>query len=224
MKRFDNIECWVLALWIGFYGFHCVAEEAQAPGDITVAFKYAVAPDVFVQSPPTLQILFLSDHDDIFSQIEALKEQSKAELEPLVKQYMYAAETLMTSAAEARQADQQTQKRAAELFKTAETHIEVVLARYQLQIDSLMQQHTLMTAMLTLLPAERRFTQIQAGKYRVYAVLTFSTTALRWFEPVEVKGGGRHTITLTRENLMNPYWTDLNWWSFMNLDFSKHHP
>jgi hypothetical protein len=30
-------------------------------------------------------------------------------------------------------------------------------------------------------------------------------------------------VTLTRNNLKNPYWTDLNWWSFMNLDFSKHH-
>ena len=86
-----------------------------------------------------------------------------------------------------------------------------------------------------------QFQNVAPGKYRLYGILAFSTTTLRWFEPIVVKcgvqnsfrkagvqnsfckGGDRPTVYLTRDNIMNPYWTELNWWSFMNLDFSKHH-
>lgn len=223
MKRFAVLAWWILALGICLSGYPCIAEESLDSGKIRVMLTYAVPPDILEKSRPTLQFVLLSDHDDIVSQIEALKEESKNELEPLVKDYMHAAETLTMFAVKGEQTDTQEKERIVNVFENTERRIKDVLALYHLRIDALLQQHRIVTKTVSSLHAGGAFTLVQPGKYRVYAVLRFSTTTLRWFEPVEVKGGGCHTIVLTRENLMNPYWTDLNWWGFMNLDFSIHH-
>jgi hypothetical protein len=108
-------------------------------------------------------------------------------------------------------------------FKTTEKAIETVLERYRMLIDARLQRDTIKTLTSSYPTVTSQFENVAPGTYRLYGVMTFATTTLRWFEPIVMKGGGRYSITLTRENLLNPYWTDLNWWSFMNLDFSKHH-
>jgi hypothetical protein len=108
-------------------------------------------------------------------------------------------------------------------FREAEQQIEEVLTEYRKPIEILLNNATIVSKTYSSWEESFPFHGIEAGIYRVYAELSFSTTTLHWFEPLQLKGGGDSSVILTRDNLNNPYWTDLNWWSFMNLDFSKHH-
>jgi len=196
---------------------------SQQVGTLTIRRVYPQAIPAVVGETPKLQFFLLSDADDLVAQIVRLQEQSKPELEPLVQQYMLCAEQLIRIAS---RRDQERQPEYAQLlqsFQAAEAQIQMVLARYRAQIDRVLQAHLVNVQTGNLELDHAAFREIVPGAYRLYVVMTFATTTLRWFEPIIVKGGGCHSVTLTRENLMNPYWTDLNWWSFMNLDFSKHH-
>ena len=214
------------------------AESFISPdsGEITVEIDCGKDMTLFTKYTPIVRISLLSDKNDILSQIENLREQSKVELEPLVKQYMLTAEKLTQLTAktdvDTAQTIQRSKKRLFIDFKEVGEKIDAVLQHYQTTIDSLIEQNTLQTLSISSSRATYQFSNIAAGKYRIYGVMTFSTTTLRWFEPIVVKcgvqnsfcqGGDRPTVYLTRDNIMNPYWTELNWWSFMNLDFSKHH-
>lgn len=194
-------------------------------GEITVEIEYGKETALFIKYTPIVHISLLSDTDDILAQIEDLREQSKTELEPLIKQYMLTAEKLtrLTTQTDAGQTIQQTKKQLSNNFKAIDERIHTVLVHYQKIIDSRIQQHTLKTFILPGSVINHQFKDIAPGKYRLYGVMMFATTTLRWFEPVVVKGGDRPTVYLTHDNMMNPYWTELNWWSFMNLDFSKQH-
>lgn len=205
-------------------------------GEIAVEIDCGKDTVLFTKYTPIVRISLLSDKNDILSQIENLREQSKVELGPLVKQYMLTAEKLTQlttkTDADTAQTIQQSKKRLSSAFKAIEKKINAVLTHYQAIIDSRIQQNTLETFTLPCSGVSRQFQNVAPGKYRIYGILTFSTTTLRWFEPIIVKygvqnsfckGGDRPTVYLTRDNIMNPYWTELNWWSFMNLDFSKHH-
>lgn len=194
-------------------------------GEITVTLPAAQEIAVLPNAAFSLRLALLDDRENLLAQIEQLKEQSKAELEPLVKEYMYAAGVLTQLAAqsEAEPTARQTQAQRLKAFKTAEQQIAAVLAHYRTRIEARLQQNTLQTRTFSARTGNARFERVAPGQYRLLAALTFATTTLRWFEPILVKGGDRPTVRLTRANLMNPYWTDLNWWSFINLDFSKHH-
>jgi len=201
-------------------------------GEIAVNIYYGKDTALFTEYTTTVQLYLLTDDDDILAQIEQLKEQSKAKLEPLVKQYMQAAEKLTQLALEVGtdREKQDEKKRLHNIFTIAEKTLNAILKKYRGVIDSLIEHHTLQTFTMPLSrimhhvsSINHQFENVAPGKYRVYGIMAFSTTTLRWFEHITVKGGDRHTIYLTQDNITNPYWTDLNWWSFMNLDFSKHH-
>jgi hypothetical protein len=230
------ISIFILTIFTNKYVSY--AESVISPASVEVAVEIDCGKDtaLFTKYTPIVQISLLSDRNDILSQIENLREQSKVELEPLVKQYMLTAEKLTQltakTDADTTQTIQQSKKRLSSAFKAIEKEINAVLIHYQAIIDSRIQQNTLETFMLSCSDVSCHFQNVAPGKYRIYGVMTFSTTTLRWFEPVIVKsgvqnsfckGGDRPTVYLTRDNIMNPYWTELNWWSFMNLDFSKHH-
>ena len=164
----------------------------------------------------------LDDQHDLSGQLLEWREESKAQLEPLVKDYMYTAELLTHLAVQGKRTEER--KRALLSFREVERHIQGILDGYAAQIDRLFQEKT-----FQIRQEEERavkhieFHELPPGNYRVYVVLTFATTALHWFEALTIKGGDTVLCTLTRENLNNPYWTELNWWKFINLDFSKHH-
>jgi hypothetical protein len=204
---------------------HTETGSSQNSGEIIVNLYYGMDPAVLTRYPPTIQLSLLDDRENILAQIEQLREQSKVELEPVVKQYMQTAETLiqLTMKTRAGQAPQHTREQLVNTFKTTEQNIEAVLERYRPIIAARIHQATIETFTLSDPTVNAQFGNVAPGPYRIYGVMTFATTTLRWFEPIEVKGGDRSTVNLTRANMMNPYWTDLNWWSFMNLDFSKHH-
>jgi hypothetical protein len=167
-----------------------------------------------------LTLVLLDDTHDLLAQITALQEKSKPELEPLIKQYMYAAEMLGRLAVSESEKRTQFQQQ----FADVEQQINNILAGYRQQIDGVLEAAMLASVTCSSLKTDCLLSEIKQGKYRVHAELSFSTTTLRWFEPVDlIKGGDNVTVMLTRDNLNTPYWTDLNWWSFMNLDFSKHH-
>ena len=216
-----KLSAWLIILTGTMFGY-AASSECEEKGELVVELLYPQNLKTLAQYEPQLEITLLADDDDLLGQIDALQEQSKPELEPLVKQYMYAAEALHQSRTGKITQHQQTQFM--RNFTAAEKRIHKVLERYTPMITDLLDRHTRQKIRNTpLLTATLSFHDLAPGQYRVYGVLTYTTTRLTWFEPVHVKGGERRTITFTRDNLHNPYWTALNWWSFVNLDFSKHH-
>lgn len=191
------------------------AENCQGAVEVRVAYNVPL-PEGGVR----LTLTLLDDADDVLARITALQEASKPELEPLIKRYMHAAEMLSRLSQAA--SEQRAQFR--QQFDEAETHISHILARYHQQLRRIVEHAAVASQTCAALVADCRLADVKPGQYRLLAELSFSTTTLRWFEPVEVKGGDSPvSVLLTRDNLKNPYWTDLNWWSFLNLDFSKHH-
>lgn len=181
-------------------------------------------PAVFRKYDAHIALYLLDDQDDIFTQIEALREQSKAELEPVIKQYMLTVEALNQVASQKKKGLNPEKDRLLSRFKAIEGQVDLLLEQYKERIDTLIEGHILQTIRMEF-PVSKAlcFKDLLPGKYRVYGELTFSTTRLRWFKALIIRGGDSYTIIFTRQNMQNPYWTELNWWSFMNLDFSKHH-
>jgi hypothetical protein len=225
MKPLVTISLFILTVFIRSPLRAMEAGLSQDAGEILVTIHYPQDPTVLTRHMPSIQLSLLDDRDPILAHLEQLREQSKGELEPLVKEYMRIAGTLTQFAvtADTGQLPQEKKTQLVQTFKTTEKAIETVLERYRMLIDARLQRDTIKTLTSSYPTVTSQFKNVAPGPYRLYGVMTFATTTLRWFEPIVVKGGDRYTITLTRENLLNPYWTDLNWWSFMNLDFSKHH-
>ncbi|MBD3304762.1 hypothetical protein GF339_00260 [candidate division KSB3 bacterium] len=201
-------------------------EPSKHTGEVLITVQYEGGAEFLARYQPRLTVSLLDDRDDLLTQIERLREASKGELEPLMRQYMYLAESLTQIALQQAPPQQKVQKQAqiADRFHRIEQKLSHVLTQYRTRIASLLRKHTLRTLPAKpLSAAPRRFKAIPPGRYRIYTVLRFATTTLTWFEPVQIQGGDRPNILLTRENMRNPDWTELNWWSFMNLDFSKHH-
>lgn len=193
-------------------------------GEFSVIFRDQADPAVFREYDAHIALYLLDDNDDTFTQIEALREQSKAELEPVIKQYMLTVEALNQVASQKKKGLNPEKDRLLSTFKVIEEQVGLILEEYKERIDKLIQGHILQTIRMKFPVSEPLwFKELFPGKYRVYGELTFSTTRLRWFEPLIIRGGDSYTIIFTRQNMQNPYWTELNWWSFMNLDFSKHH-
>lgn len=217
-----NVCLFILAVVVFDSSSYAISSQSTGKGTLVIELVYPQNLETLAQYEPQLEITLLADAGNLSGQINALKEQSKSELEPFVKQYMYAAEAL--NQIRDGKIPQQQQTQLMQSFTAAEKRIQQVLERYTPLITDILQRHThqkthrtpLTTTTLTL-------RDVAPGQYRVYGVLTYSTTTLTWFEPIYIKGGERRTITLTRDNLHNPYWTELNWWGFINLDFSKHH-
>ena len=224
LLRFCCVFCWLLTtVLFPLFSIYAETSETQLLNEIRVSLDSAQIP---TQYTPELSISLLADDDDVLAQIEALREQSKAELEPLVKQYMYTAEELTQLALQQsdEQHTRQDKDRLLSVFATTEKNIQAVLKHYEAMIDSIIRRYTLRKVTDVSVCSESiPFKEIPPGTYRVYGVLTFATTALTWFEQIRIEGGGCHTVHFTRENRKNPYWTALDWWSFINLDFSKHH-
>jgi hypothetical protein len=224
MKHLIIISILILIAWNSPFSYSETTVLANS-GEVIVNLDYGKDTAGLTRYPPAIQLSLLDDRENIFAQIEQLREQSKAELEPLVKQYMQTAEALTQLAVKTNtgQSARHTRERLLNAFKTTEKNIQMVLEHYRTLITARIQQDTIETLTLPDPTVNGQFGNVTPGRYRIYGVMTFATTTLRWFEPIVVKGGDRHTVDLTRENMTNPYWTDLNWWSFMNLDFSKHH-
>jgi hypothetical protein len=167
-----------------------------------------------------LRLSVFDDGDDLHARITALQDASKPALEPLVKRYMYAAEMLGYAA---RSDDADARAAFRRQFDDAEAQINHILAEYRQQIDAVLADAHLLAHTCASAFEPCAVAGVAPGRYRLYAELSFATTTLRWFEAVEVKGGETVSVALTRDNLKNPFWTDLNWWRFLNLDFRKHH-
>lgn len=201
----------------GLFGGDVFGESAVHPDqEIRVTVAYSPATH---EEGMQLRVALLDDTTDLLAHITRLQEDSKKGLEPLVKRYIHAAEMLT----QLRAATAEEKAPIIQRFRRAERQIDDILSSYRQQIDQLLERATLNMYTASTLDESFVFSGIPSGNYRVYAELMFSTTTLRWFESVSVKGGDDGSVNLTRDNLKNPYWTDLNWWSFMNLDFSKHH-
>ncbi|PIE35541.1 hypothetical protein CSA56_03815 [candidate division KSB3 bacterium] len=174
---------------------------------------------------PRLTLCVLDDRQDIGAYIERLREESKPVLEPLVRRYMLSSEALTRlTVRRDSPAIQKERSRLRADFSSANEDIDSILAYYRRRIDRCIEQAIIRH--LAEMPVRSDaivLRELPPGTYRVYGVISFATTTLHWFEGVTLEGGESHSIILTRTNMMNPYWTDLNWWSFMNLDFSKHH-
>jgi hypothetical protein len=195
---------------------------AELSTDIFIQVEIADKLPNFSWEQSRIKVFLLDDRHNLSRQLTDLQEESKAQLEPLIKEYMYTAELLTRLAAQKEKAEERTE--ALLSFHEQETQIQRVLDGYAAQIDRIFQEQTLQIRREEGQAVERiEFHDIPPGKYRVYAVLTFATTTLQWFEALSIEGGDTVLCALTRENRHNPYWTDLNWWSFINLDFSKHH-
>ncbi len=215
-KRQFFMACIVLMITMSIGTSQLEVSALENRQDILVHVSYSrPLPEDGLQ----LAVTLLDDAHDIFAQITALQEESKPALEPVLKRYMYAAEMLGRLPA----ADAEKRAQFHQQFSEAETQINRILAGYRQQIYDILDNAALMSTACSSLTEACSLSGVASGKYRVSAELSFSSTTLRWFEPVEVKGGEAISVSLTRDNLKNPYWTDLNWWSFMNLDFSKHH-
>lgn len=223
MKLKLNVCLLVLAVGIFDNSGDATSLQGSAKGTILVEIVYPHALELLTQYEPQLEITLLADDEALMGRIHALQERSKPELEPVVKQYMYAAEAL--NQIRTGKIPQQQQTQLMQSFTAAEKRIQQALERYTPLITDLLQRHTCQKIhkMPPLAALTLTVKDVAPGRYRVYGVLTYATTTLTWFEPVHIEGGERRTITLTRDNLHNPYWTELNWWSFINLDFSKHH-
>lgn len=199
-----------------------LAVSAEIPSTIYVQVKIADDLSNFSWEQSCITVSLLGDRQDLGGQLTRLQEESKPQLEPLIKQYMFAAEQLT----HLRGHKERTEEREQTLrsFHEQETRIQHILDDYTVQIAQIFQQQTLQIRREEGRAVEYiEFHEIPPGNYRVHAVLTFSTTTLHWFEALRVEGGDTALCVLTREKLNNPYWTELNWWSFINLDFSKHH-
>ena len=195
---------------------------AELPATVSVQVDIADEFPNIVWEQSRVTVFLLDDHQDLSGLLTELQEESKAQLEPLVKKYMYTAELLTRLAAQRERAVEK--KQALLSFHKQEAQIQHILDKYTAQIIQLFQKQTLQIRREEGRSVERiEFHDIPSGNYRVYAVLTFATTTLHWFEALNIKGGDTALCVLTRETLNNPYWTELNWWKFINLDFSKHH-
>lgn len=185
--------------------------------DIAVHVEYGQPlPDDDIQVHLTL----LDDAADLQAQFTALQEESKPTLEPLIQRYMLAVERLSRLAPEQAEARRRLHQQAAE----AEDGIQATLTAYRRQLDALLDEAALRRQSCASLTEACVLSGAAPGAYRLYAEVAVATTRLRWFEPLTItKGGDALSVRLTRDNLQNPYWTDLNWWRFLNLDFSKHH-
>ena len=206
--------------------FPCFAAPLTAvtelPTKIFIQVEIADEVQNFSWEQSRITLFLLDDRQDLSRQLTEWREESKAQLEPLIKKYMYCAELLTRLAGQQERTDEKT--RALLAFHEQETQIQRLLNDYSARIDQIFQEQTLQIRRENGRAAERiEFYDIPPGKYRVYAILTYATTTFQWFEALSLEGGDTVSCALTRENLKNPYWTDLDWWSFINLDFSKHH-
>ena len=208
---------WIFLLLLCFLG---VREEGSEPGACDGTVIIELAPDGL---PPLeharLSAALMDDADDLLAQIMAWRDASKPALEPLIKQYMRSVERLMQLSAGS--SDERQRLSADTAVFEAQTY--AILERYRLQIRGLLASHTLKRREMAAVSLPMRLDGMSPGRYRVHVILTVETTQFHWFEPIQLQGGDRLAIRLTRENVKNPDWTDFNWWSFMNLDFSKHH-
>lgn len=195
----------------------------QPTGELIVTVRYDEQADILRMNHAEIRLQLLDDRADLLAQIEALRQQSKAELEPVIKAYMYAAGALTRLASQNSPEQQSQQEQLSRTFKASEQQLYAILARYRESIRTIMQRDMVQTHALSASTGTISLKKLASGSYRVFVIATFATTRLIWFESVTIKGGDRLRIELTRNNLKNPYWTDLNWWSFINLDFSKHH-
>jgi hypothetical protein len=214
LKDFGGVLCVV-----GILGFTALGDTAQASRNgqnVCVSVDYPAVP---AGEPLLFEITLLDDSTDLAVRLTTLQNESKPLLEPLVKDYMYAAEYLTRIAA----STSEEKTRFLRQFRTSEQQIERILDTYHQQLETLLEQAAIISQQAPTVDEALCLPGVSSGVYRVYAELSFSTTQLRWFEALQVKGGGDASVTLTRDNLKNPYWTDLNWWKFINLDFSKHH-
>lgn len=218
---------WIVGIVVGLMSLFWMpyTSSASSTGTITVRLGNDMLTAIASEPEAVLQLTLLADDDDLLADIETLREQSKLELEPLMKRYMYAADALvkLSSDADLNEEERQERTRLHEVYQNTDAQIQSILNRYRGDIEHQLRTHTLDTATLSLKYSDVHTFQCRPGRYRMYAVLTFSTTTLTWFDAIIVQGGDRHSLKLTREGLMNPFWTDLDWWSFINLDFSKHH-
>lgn len=220
-----QLSVWLIMAAVGMFEYsgYAASSEHGEQAALVIRILYPDNIEALKKYEPHLELSLLADDDDILGQITALQEQSKPALEPLVKHYMHAAETLNRSSAGTVDSPQQ-RAQLIRNFTTAETRIQEVLERYTPIITEILQRHARQKIRRTpLLTNTLTVQDLPPGRYRIYGVLTYATTTLTWFEPVYLQGGDCRTITFTRDNLNNPYWTTLNWWSFLNLDFSKHH-
>ncbi len=202
-----------------------VVSYAEMPGDVSVSVRISEdMPDIDTYLP-RMMLYVLNDQDNIEAHIEQWKEESKDILEPLVRQYMLTAETLLHVTSRAHSLEvQKEQARLLSQFASVKQAIESYLTDYRQRIEHLIDHYTVRRVnVMSAGPDAIVLCGFPPGKYRIYGIVSFATTTLRWFEAVTLKGGDRQNIVFTRENMTNPYWTDLDWWSFMNLDFSKHH-
>ena len=208
---------WLLIVLLCFLGLR---EEGLEPGACDGAVIIELVPDGL---PPLanarLSAALMDDADDLLGQIMAWRDASKPALEPLIKQYMRSVERLIQLPAGS--SDERQRLIADTAVLEAQTY--AILERYRLQIRGLLASHTLKWREMAAVSLPVCLDGMSPGKYRVHVILTVETTQFHWFEPIQLQGGDRLAIRLTRENVKNPDWTDVNWWSFMNLDFSKHH-
>ena len=210
---------WLLIVLLCFLGVreNVVEEPAAREGSVMIE----LAPDGL---PPLrnarLSAALMDDADDLLGQIMAWRDASKPALEPLIKRYMHAVERL---AQRSNAADSDERQRLAAEVRSLEAQQEALLTTYRRQIGDLLASHTLKRREMAAVSLPMCLDGMSPGKYRIHVILTVETTQFHWFEPIQLQGGDRLAIRLTRENVKNPDWTDFNWWSFMNLDFSKHH-
>lgn len=208
---------WLVIIFFCFLG---VREDGLELAALDSAVIIELAPDGL---PPLanahLSAALIDDADDTLAQMMAWRDASKPALEPLIKRYMYVVERLTQRSVAAN--SNERQRLAAEV-RALEAQKEALLTPYRRQIRELLELHTLKRLEMTAASLPMRF-DAPPGRYRLHVILTVETTQFHWFEAIQLQGGDRLAIRLTRENLKNPDWTDVNWWSFMNLDFSKHH-
>lgn len=212
---------WIFILLLCFLGVsnEAVEEPAAFDGSVLIELAPEGLPPLDV-ADARLSVALIDDSGDVLAQIDAWREASKPTLEPLIKRYMYLAERL---AQPSNGADSQERLHLGAEMRVLEAQKEEVLNAYHVKIHNLLTSQTKKRIDVAVDSLPAAFEALSPGAYRAYATLTVKTTQFHWFEPFYIQGGDGLTIQFTRNNVKNPDWTDVNWWSFMNLDFSKHH-
>ena len=212
---------WVFILLLCFLGVSNEAAEEPAAFDSSVVIELAPegVPPLDI-ADARLSVALIDDSSDVLAQIDAWREASKPTLEPLIKRYMYLAERLaqLTNAA-----DSHERQRLGAEMRELETQKDKALTAYRANIRTLLAAQTKKRIDVAVDSLPVTLEALSPGAYRAHVILTVKTTQFHWFEPFHIQGGDRLAIRLSREHIKNPDWTDFNWWSFMNLDFSKHH-
>jgi len=212
---------WVLILLLCFLGVR--QEAVEEPPALDGSILIELVPDGL---PPLnsadarLSVALIDDSDDLLAQIDAWRETSKLALEPLIKRYMYLAERLTQSASAA---DSEERERLKTEIRSLEAQKDALLKAYCVKIQKLLASQTRKRLDVAADSLPVTLEAVSPGVYRAHVILAVQTTQYHWFEPFRIQGGDRLAIRLSRENVKNPDWTGFNWWSFMNLDFSKHH-